>query len=80
MGKTRVFATTYSTKWLLFLVTAVFMMAMIGTNLVIAYRTRPAEPPSGPENQGVEAYRQAIDPHRRGVPLSCSGWSASSPA
>src|SRR5262249_8142314 len=35
--------------------------------LVLAYRTRPTDPPTGPEHQGVEAYRQAIDPHRRGV-------------
>jgi uncharacterized protein len=73
VGKTRVFATTYSTKWLLFLVTAVIMTAIIGTNIVLAYRTRPEEPPSGPEHQGVEAYRQAIDPHRRGVLLVLLG-------
>ncbi|HET7015497.1 MAG TPA: UPF0182 family protein [Streptosporangiaceae bacterium] len=73
VGKTRVFATAYSTKWLLFLVTAVIMTAIIGTNIVLAYRTRPEEPPSGPEHQGVEAYRQAIDPHRRGVLLVLLG-------
>ena len=67
VGQTRVFATTYSTKWLLFVVTAVLMMTIIGANLVLAYRTRPKEPPTGPEHQGVEAYRHAIDPHRRGV-------------
>jgi uncharacterized membrane protein (UPF0182 family) len=67
ISQTRVFATTYSTKWLLFVVTALLMMAIIGANLVLAYRTRPKEPPTGPEHQGVEAYRQAIDPHRRGV-------------
>jgi len=67
VGQTRVFATTYSTKWLLFVVTAVLMVTIIGTNLVLAYRTRPKDPPTGPEHQGVEAYRQAIDPHRRGV-------------
>lgn len=67
VGQTRVFATTYSTKWLLFLITAVLMMAIIGFNLVLAYRMRPEEPPTGPQHQGVEAYRQAIDPHRRGV-------------
>ena len=67
VGKTRVFATAYSVKWLLFLVTAVIMTVIIGTNVVLAYRMRPEEPPSGPEHQGVEAYRQAIDPHRRAV-------------
>jgi uncharacterized membrane protein (UPF0182 family) len=67
VGQTRVFATTYSTKWLLFLITAVFMIGVIGANLVLAYRLRPEVPPAGPDHQGVEAYRQAIDPHRRGV-------------
>jgi uncharacterized protein len=73
VGKTGVFSVTYSTKWLLFGVTAVIMTAIIGTNIVLAYRTRPEEPPTGPEHQGVEAYRQAIDPHRRGVLLVLLG-------
>jgi uncharacterized protein len=67
VGQTRVFVTTYSTKWLLFAVTALIMIVVIGANILIAYRTRPKDPPTGPEHQGVEAYRQAIDPHRRGV-------------
>jgi uncharacterized protein len=67
VGQTGVFGTTYSTKWLLFIVTAVLMTSIIGANILVAYRSRPKEPPSGPENQGVEAYRQAIDPHRRGA-------------
>jgi uncharacterized membrane protein (UPF0182 family) len=65
--QTRVFGTTYSTRWLLFLVTAVFMSGVVGANLVLAYRLRPEDPPSGPGSQGIEAYRQAIDPHRRAV-------------
>ena len=74
VGQTGVFATTYSTKWLLFIVTAVLMTAIIGANIWVAYRCRPKDPPSRPENQGVEAYRQAIDPHRRGVtdPMSAA--------
>jgi uncharacterized membrane protein (UPF0182 family) len=71
--QTRVFGTTYITKWLLFLVTAVFMGGVVGANLVLAYRLRPEEPPSGPGHQGVEAYRQAIDPHRRGVMIVLLG-------
>src|SRR5271166_1074038 len=70
VGQTRVFATTYSTKWLLFLIAALFMVAVIGANLVLAYRLRPEVPPAGPDHQGVEAYRQAIDPHRRGVAVA----------
>src|ERR1700722_15813361 len=73
VGQTRVFSTTYGTKWLLFLIAALFMIVAIGANLVIAYRNRPQTPPSGPEYQGVEAYRQAIDPHRRGVAIVLLG-------
>lgn len=65
--QTRVFATTYSAKWLLFVITALFMTVVIGANMWLAYRLRPELPPAGPDHQGVEAYRQAIDPHRRGV-------------
>ena len=71
--QTRVFGTTYTTKWLLFLVTAVFMGGVVGANLVIAYRLRPEDPPTGPGHQGIEAYRQAIDPHRRGVMIALLG-------
>ncbi len=65
VGQSRVFTTTFTTKWLLFLVVAVLMMGTVGANLVLAYRWRPIEPPTGPEHQGVEAYRQAVNPHRR---------------
>jgi len=62
---TSVFDTTYGVKWALFAVTAVFMMAVIGINIRIAYRLRPAHRPASPEQQGLEAYRVAIEPHRR---------------
>jgi len=71
--QTRVFDTTYGTKWLLFVITAILMMTIIGANLVLAYRLRPKDPPSDPEHQGVEAYRQAIDPHRRGAMIVLLG-------
>jgi uncharacterized protein len=71
--QTRVFGTTYSTRWLLFLVTAVLVGGVVGANLVLAYRLRPDDPPSGPGHQGIEAYRQAIDPHRRGVMIVLLG-------
>ena len=71
--QTEVFGTAYSTKWLLFLVTGLFMVLVVGGNIVVAYRLRPDEVPTGPEHQGVEAYRQAIDPHRRGVMIVLLG-------
>src|ERR1022692_869542 len=60
-----VFDTTYGTKWLLFFVTAIFMMAVVGFNAWLAYRIRPAFRPAAPDQQGLEGYRTIIDPHRR---------------
>jgi len=73
VGQTRVFSTTYSTKWLLFAITALFMAAVVGTNVWLAWRLRPELAPGGPEHQGVEAYRQAIDPHKRAVMIVLLG-------
>ncbi len=71
--QTRVFDTTYSTKWLLFAVTGLFMTVVVGANIWLAYRLRPDVVPGGADHQGVEAYRQAIDPHRRGVMIVLLG-------
>jgi len=68
VSQSRVFTTTYTTRWLLFLVGAVLMMAVTGANIVFAYRLRPREVQAAGQ-QGVEAYRQAIDPHRRGITI-----------
>ena len=62
---TSVFGTTYGVKWALFAITAVFMMAVIGVNIRIAYRLRPTHRPASAEQQGLEAYRTVIDPHRK---------------
>jgi uncharacterized protein len=60
-----VFDTTYGVKWALFAIAAVFMTAVIGTNIRLAYRLRPAQRPASPEQHGLEAYRLVIEPHRR---------------
>ncbi|HEY7012626.1 MAG TPA: UPF0182 family protein [Streptosporangiaceae bacterium] len=62
---TSVFGTTYGVKWALFAVAAIFMMAVVGINIRIAYRLRPPTRPTSPEQQGLEAYRVVIEPHRR---------------
>ncbi len=73
---TSVFDTTYGVKWALFGIAAVFMMAVIGVNIRLAYRLRPAQPPISPEQHGLDAYRMAIEPRRRlilGVVLGLIG-------
>jgi uncharacterized protein len=76
VGYTSVFDTTYGVKWALFAITAAFMMTVIGANIIIAYRLRPASPPPSAQQQALEAYQQVIDPHRRlvvGVVLGLIG-------
>ena len=87
VGYTSVFGTTYGVKWALFAIAAVFMMAVIGVNIRLAYRLRPPQlavtprpapqqpaaaqhatapqRPVSPQQQGLEAYRQVIEPRRR---------------
>jgi uncharacterized membrane protein (UPF0182 family) len=65
VGYGRVFDTTYGTKWAMFIVAGLFMAVVIGLNIALAYRVRPDHRPAGPEQPGLEAYRQVIDPHRR---------------
>jgi uncharacterized membrane protein (UPF0182 family) len=60
-----VFGVTYGTRWALFFVTGIFMALATGLNAFIAYRLRPLYRPVAPQRPGAEAYRAAIDPHRR---------------
>jgi hypothetical protein len=61
------FMVTFGTKWVLFLIAALFMMIVVGFNAWLAYRLRPADPAAGPRAPGPEAYRLLVDPHRRPV-------------
>ncbi|HUZ22802.1 MAG TPA: UPF0182 family protein [Streptosporangiaceae bacterium] len=68
VGHSQTFDVTYGTKWALFGVAALFMMAVVGLNAWLAYRLRPPGPAGeavGPRAQGPEAYRLLVDPHRR---------------
>ena len=73
-----VFGVVYGTRWALFFVVGLLMVAVTGLNAVLAYRLRPTYRParSTPERPGVDLYRAAIDPHRRlilGVVLALIG-------
>ncbi len=65
VGYTTVFDATYGVRWAMFAVTAAFMAAVIGVNCWLAYRLRPQHRPAPAEQQGVDAARLVIDPHRR---------------
>src|ERR1017187_160877 len=60
-----VFGTTYGTRWALFFVAGLFMVAVVGFNAALAHRLRPMYRPVATQGQGLEAYRISIDPHRR---------------
>jgi uncharacterized protein len=60
-----VFDVTYGTRWALFFVVGIFMAAVVGVNAWLAYRLRPVYRSAGTERPGVDAYRMAVDPHRR---------------
>src|SRR5262249_42887020 len=59
-----VFGVIYGTRWALFFVVGIFMVAVVGVNAWLAYRLRPVYRPAATERPGVEAYRMAVDPHR----------------
>jgi uncharacterized membrane protein (UPF0182 family) len=65
VGYSTVFETTYGIKWALFAIAALFMAAVTGINMWLAYRLRPEHRPVAAEPQGLEAYRLVIDPHRK---------------
>jgi uncharacterized protein len=60
-----VFTTTIGVKLVLFAVGAVLMAGLVGGNIYLAYRLRPAYRPASAEQQGLERYRAVLDPHRR---------------
>ncbi|MFD0850712.1 UPF0182 family protein, partial [Actinomadura adrarensis] len=59
------FASVYTTelwaKILLFIGSGALMALLVGANVVIAYRLRPAYRPLSVEQQGLERYRAVID-------------------
>jgi len=60
-----VFGVIYGTRWALFFVVGIFMAAVVGVNAWLAYRLRPVYRPAATQRPGVDAYRMAVDPHRR---------------
>ncbi len=60
-----VFDVTYGIRWALFFVAGIFMVVVTGLNTALAFRLRPIYRPVSAIRPGVDAYRMAIDPHRR---------------
>ncbi|WP_344239874.1 UPF0182 family protein [Actinocorallia libanotica] len=69
----KVFTTQMWTRALLFFSGGLLMALAVGANIVIAYRLRPAYRPVSVEQQGLERYRTAVDPHRKAVLFTLLG-------
>lgn len=65
LGFTEVFTTKLVTRISLFVVFGLAMGLAIGLNLALAHRLRPRYRPTSPEQQVLDRYRDAIEPHRR---------------
>ncbi len=65
LGYSSVFSKVLGTRILLFVVFAVLMAAFVGTNMLLAYRHRPAFRPSSPEQAGLDRYRDVVEPARK---------------
>jgi uncharacterized membrane protein (UPF0182 family) len=72
-GYPQVFSTVLQTKLLLFFLFGLLMAAVIGTNIAVAYRSRPPFRPLSLEQQNLERYRVAIEPFLLPVLLVVSG-------
>nr|WP_227015149.1 MULTISPECIES: UPF0182 family protein [Nocardiopsis] len=65
VGYTSVFVTELWTRVLLFAVSGLVMAVIVGASIFFAYRSRPGIRPMSLEQQGLDRYRQSIDPHRK---------------
>ncbi len=81
-GYGAVFSTLFWTKTVLFLVFGAGMALVVGANIYLAYRFRPFFRPNSPEQNGLDRYREAVNPIRTwllvGVALVVGAFAGSS--
>ncbi|MEP7090035.1 MAG: UPF0182 family protein, partial [Nocardioidaceae bacterium] len=65
VGYSEVFRKVLGTKVLLFLLFGLLMAAVVGANVVLAYRFRPLFRPASAEQVNLDRYREVVDPLRR---------------
>ncbi|TYB46765.1 UPF0182 family protein [Actinomadura chibensis] len=65
IGFSEVYTTQLQAKVVLFFGAGLLMTLVVGANVAVAYRLRPAYRPLSVEQQGLERYRAVIDPRRR---------------
>jgi uncharacterized membrane protein (UPF0182 family) len=67
VGFSSVFTRRLTTQILLFVVFAVLMAVVVGVNVVVAHRVRPAYRAVSPEQEQLEVLREALHPYRWGI-------------
>ncbi|MDI6911288.1 UPF0182 family protein [Nocardioides sp.] len=81
-GYGEVFTTLFWTKTVLFFAFGIGMALVVGVNIYLAYRFRPFFRPNSPEQNGLDRYREAINPIRTwllvGVALVLGAFAGSS--
>lgn len=73
IGFSEVYTTQLQAKVVLFFGAGLLMTLVVGANVAVAYRLRPAYRPLSVEQQGLERYRAVIDPRRRLISWSLLG-------
>ncbi|GAA4240694.1 UPF0182 family protein [Actinomadura meridiana] len=73
IGFKKVYTTQLQAKVVLFFGAGLLMTLVVGANVAVAYRLRPAYRPLSVEQQGLERYRAVIDPRRRLISWSLLG-------
>ncbi|MFD0901167.1 UPF0182 family membrane protein [Actinomadura sediminis] len=73
VGFEAVFTTQLKARAVLFFGAGLLMALLVGANVLVAYRLRPAYRPLSVEQQGLERYRAVIDPRRRLIAITLLG-------
>jgi uncharacterized membrane protein (UPF0182 family) len=73
VGFPAVFTTVLQTKLMLFFAFGLLMAVLVGANITVAYKVRPPFRPMSLEQQNLERYRVAVEPHLLPVLLLASG-------
>ncbi|QFG25057.1 UPF0182 family protein [Actinomadura sp. WMMB 499] len=73
IGFEGVFTTQLQARAVLFFGAGLLMALLVGANVLVAYRLRPAYRPLSVEQQGLERYRAVIDPRRRLIAIVLLG-------
>lgn len=73
IGFSKVYTIQLRAKVVLFFGAGLLMTLVVGANVAVAYRLRPAYRPLSVEQQGLERYRAVIDPRRRLIAWSLLG-------